>query len=196
MITATASWKTAFARFATHPRVLVCLTLVHLSPSYCPLSRSFWLACLGSVRPLRGPSEQSFATERDRKCAGIRPGVYGYHPAQIPGPHQGSDDGEGGPKTQTPNQRFCLGVISESCGLRGTGDIPAIRRDQFQHRRLFTTGDPSRHSAGFHFEDSKCRLEFMYGLCMACPISGCSPILCCRAFSKSLAPATMLCCLS
>src|SRR6266849_8639615 len=64
-------------------------------------------------------------------------------PHPIPGPHQSSDDGEGGPK-DNPQPALLFGGHNTDC--------------------LLTTAPLSKHSARLHFKDSECRLQFVNGL--------------------------------
>jgi hypothetical protein len=66
------------------------------------------------------------------------------------------------------------------------------RREQFQHRRLLPTGHPSEHSARFHFEDSKCRLQFMDGLSNFWVFTNLVP----QGLQQIMSSSHMLCCLS
>ena len=109
--------------------------------------------------------------------AGIRLGAPGYHPAQCQG-HIKAVAMARAVQNAIHNQRFRLGVIGHHPSSSTPKPTPVYNR--------ITTGHSSKHSARLHFEDRKCRLQFMYG----CPIFGSLPILSCRAFSERCAPAT------
>ncbi len=57
---------------------------------------------------------------------------------------------------------------------------------------LFTTGQPSKHSPRLHFKDSKCRLQFMYGL----SDFGVFANFVLQSLEQRMRPCHMLCCFS
>ncbi len=100
--------------------------------------------------------------------AGIRLGAPGYHPAQSQGHIKTVAMARAVPK-RNPQPAFPLGChrtpSTHACLQQGIPQsIPPVCTSRIA--------------------------SAVSSLCMACPISGCSPILSCRAFSKRCAPAT------
>jgi hypothetical protein len=94
---------------------------------------------IAALVPHLTQQRRAFARDNDSRTGGVEDhamclGCMVYHPVQSQG-HIKAVTMARAIQNAIHNQRFCLSVISESCGLRGPGDIAAICRDQFQPRR-------------------------------------------------------------